>query len=77
MNARRRERGSLVEARKVGLWFEAGADARLSELANAAGTTRSALAQWLIEHAPVDVDGRPVGWERDHPREEELPIDTP
>ena len=76
MNARRRERGSLVEARKVGLWFESDADARLSDLADAAGTTRSALAQWLIERVPVDHAGRPEGWEKDHPRDEELPINT-
>lgn len=76
VNARRRDRGSLVEARKVGLWFEADADARLTDLADAAGTTRSALAQWLIERADVDPSGVPAGWHEDHPRDEELPIDT-
>ena len=76
VNARRRERGSLVEARKVGLWFEADADARLTDLAEAAGTTRSALAQWLIERAAVDTNGMPAGWQEDHRRDEELPIDT-
>lgn len=75
MNVRRRDRGSLIEARKVGLWFEADADARLSHLATAAGTTRSALAQWLIERVPVDRGGIPVGWEEDNPRDKELPID--
>lgn len=76
MNARGRERGSLVEARKVGLWFEARADARLTALATAAGTSRSALAQWLIERVEQDPAGRPVGWAESHPHEEELPIDT-
>ena len=46
------------------------------DLADAAGTTRSALAQWLIERVPVDHAGRPEGWEKDHPRDEELPINT-
>lgn len=75
-NVRRRGRGSLVDARKVGLWIEGPADERLTALADAADTTRSALTQWLIERADVDADGVPVGWLNDHPREEELPIDT-
>lgn len=73
---RHRDRGSLVDARKVGLWIEGPADERLTALADAADTTRSALTQWLIERADVDADGVPVGWLNDHPREEELPIDT-
>lgn len=75
-NVRRRDRGSLVDARKVGLWIEGPADERLTALADAADTTRSALTQWLIERADADADGVPVGWLNDHPREEELPIDT-
>lgn len=75
-NVRRRDRGSLVDARKVGLWIEGPADERLTALADAVDTTRSALTQWLIERADVDADGVPAGWLNDHPREEELPIDT-
>lgn len=69
MNARGRERGSLKEAKKIGLWFEANADARLTDMAAAAGTSRSALAQWLIETAEKDTEGRPAGWAAAHPRE--------
>lgn len=67
-NVRRRERGSLIGATKVGLWFEAEANERLTHLATAAGTTRSALAQWLIECAEADTDGIPLGWDppQDH-----------
>lgn len=75
MNARGRERGSLKEAKKIGLWFEANADARLTDMAAAAGTSRSALAQWLVETAEKDAEGRPAGWSAAHPREGELPLD--
>jgi len=76
MKVQRRPRGSLDEARKIGLWIEAQADDRLAELAAAAGTTKSALTQWLIEAVEVDEVGQPIGWTKDHPREEELPITT-
>lgn len=69
MTSRRRERDSLVGAKKVALIFEADANARLSALATAAGTTRSAVAQWLIEQARTDENGVPVGWV--DPRERE------
>ncbi len=74
VNVRRRERGSLENSRKVALWFEAEANSRLTAIANAAGTTRSALAQWLIDQAEVDEDGVPIGWADAHPKLEELPI---
>ena len=71
---RRRERGSLDNSKKVALWFEADANSRLTAIANAAGTTRSALAQWLIDQVEVDDDGVPLGWAEEHPKLEELPI---
>lgn len=77
MNAQTRPRGSLVEPRRVGLWVERTADERLAAMASAVGATKSALMQWLIEQAEVDPTGRPVGWESDHPRAEELPIESP
>jgi hypothetical protein len=73
MASRRRPRGSLVDVQQVALGFEAAANARLTALAAAAGTTKSALAQWLVERVPVDERGVPLGWEEDHPRDE-LPI---
>ncbi|NTW40840.1 MAG: hypothetical protein HGA44_13330 [Cellulomonadaceae bacterium] len=77
MNARPRLRSSLVEPRRLGLWVERSADERLTAMAASVGTTKSALMQWLIEQAPADEAGRPVGWEAAHPREEELPIESP
>ncbi len=77
MNAQTRPRGSLVEPRRVGLWVERTADERLTSMARAVGATKSALMQWLIEQAEVDPAGRPVGWESEHPRAEELPIESP
>ena len=77
MDSGRRPRGSLVEPRKVGIWLETRVDDRLNQLAAAAGTSKSAITQWLIERVELDADGRPVGWDADHPREEELPIDSP
>ena len=74
VNIRRRERGSLDNSKKVALWFEADANSRLTAIANAAGTTRSALAQWLIDQVEVDDDGVPLGWAEEHPKLEELPI---
>lgn len=74
VNIRRRERGSLENSKKVALWFEADANSRLTAIANAAGTTRSALAQWLIDEVEVDEDGVPQGWADAHPKLEELPI---
>lgn len=71
---RRRERGSLENSKKVALWFEADANSRLTKIANAAGTTRSALAQWLIDQVEVDEEGIPLGWAEAHPKLEELPI---
>lgn len=77
MNAQPRTRGSLVEPRRLGLWVERSADERLTAMAKTVGTTKSALMQWLIEQAAVDPSGRPIGWESDHPRAEELPIESP
>jgi|GEM_PF-3342911 len=77
MNAQPRHRGSLVEPRRVGLWVERSADERLTAMASAVGATKSALMQWLIEQADVDPAGRPIGWEFDHPRDQELPIESP
>ena len=74
VNIRRRESGSLENSKKVALWFEADANSRLTAIANAAGTTRSALAQWLIDEVEVDEDGAPQGWADAHPKLEELPI---
>ena len=76
VNIRRRGRGSLVNSKKVALWFEADANSRLTAIANAAGTTRSALAQWLIDEVEVDEDGVPHGWADAHPKLEELPINA-
>ena len=76
VNIRRRERGSLENSKKVALWFEADANSRLTAIANAAGTTRSALAQWLIDEVEVDEDGVPHGWADAHPELEELPINA-
>lgn len=76
MNARRRDRGSLQDGRKIGLWFEGQSDDRLTHIAAAAGTTRSALAQWLVDSVVLDADGVPVGWADAHPRPEELRIDA-
>ena len=76
VNIRRRERGSLENSKKVALWFEADANSRLTAIANAAGTTRSALAQWLIDEVEVDEDGVPHGWADAHPKLEELPINA-
>ena len=77
MAPRRRPRGSLDEPRKVGLWFEAVADDRLSKLATSVGATRSEFTQWLVENVPLDADGKPVGWDETHPNDEELPINSP
>jgi len=76
MATQRRPRGSLNEPRKVGLWLEAVADDRLTELATSVGATRSAFTQWLVEHVPLDNDGHPAGWDDDHPHDEELPINS-
>lgn len=75
MNTPRRERGSLVGAKRVGLTFEEEADERLTALARAAGTSRSAVAQWLIEQATTDANGAPKGWRHAHRLESELPIE--
>ena len=72
-NVQRRERGSLIDATKVGLWFEAEANERLTHMATAAGTTRSALAQWLIECVEADSEGIPLGWHSPHDHPEPLP----
>lgn len=76
MTPTRRPRGSLDDARKVGLWLEGVADERLTELATSVGATRSAFTQWLIETVPLDHDGRPAGWDEAHPHDEELPINS-
>lgn len=77
VSTRGRPRGSLVDPRRISLLIEASADERLNSFADAAGTSRSGLIQWLIERTAADEAGRPVGWKVDHPREEELPIDSP
>jgi len=77
MNAQPRPRGSLVAPRRIGLWVEGSADERLTAMAAAVGTTKSAMMQWLIEQPEVDPAGRPHGWDADHPRTEELPINSP
>ena len=77
MSTRGRPRGSLVDVRRISLLIEAGADERINNLASAVGTSRSGLIQWLVEHVEVDAHGKPVGWDAEHPREEELPIESP
>lgn len=76
MAPRRRPRGSLADPRKVGLWIEAVADDQLTELATSVGATRSEFTQWLVERVQKDAEGRPIGWDEDHPPIEELPIDS-
>lgn len=71
-NARTRPRSSLVEPRRLGLWVERSADERLAQMAASVGTTKSALMQRLIEQAPVDEAGRPLGWPVDQAVQEEL-----
>lgn len=77
MSTRGRPRGSLVDVRRISLLIEADADERINDLADATGTSRSGLIQWLVEHVEVDERGKPVGWDAEHPRDEELPIDSP
>ena len=72
----RRQRGSLDDNKQVALWLERSARERLEHLANAAGVTKSAYAQWLIETAEVGPDGVPVGWPAPHQSEEALPIEA-
>ncbi len=76
VNIQPRQRGSLVDPRRLGLWVERSADERLTAMAGSVGATKSALMQWLIEQADVDAAGRPRGWDSDHPRAEELPLDS-
>lgn len=76
MTVRRRERGSLVEPRKVAFTIEAEADDRITESATKLGITRSAYIQWLAEHVQRDAAGLPVGWPEDSSRNGELPIDS-
>ncbi len=77
MSTRGRPRGSLVAPRRISLLIEASADERLNSLVDAAGTSRSGLIQWLIDRVEVDAHGKPVGWDAEHPRDEELPIESP
>lgn len=70
--AGKRPHGSLVDGRRVGLWFEETANQRLGELAKNARTSKSAMAQWLIETVETDENGVPLGWPSD---DEQLPID--
>ena len=76
MTVRRRERGSLVEPRKVAFTIEAEADDRITESATKLGITRSAYIQWLAEHVQRDAAGLPLGWPKDTSRNGELPIDS-
>jgi len=64
-----------VEPRRVALTLEAEADEHLVDIATHAGTTKSALAQWLIESVRLDERGIPIGWP-ETPNDEELPIDA-
>lgn len=77
MSKRGRPRGSLVNVRRISLLIEADADERINTLAAAVGSSRSALIQWLVEHVDTDAHGKPVGWDAEHPRAEELPIANP
>jgi hypothetical protein len=58
----RRERGSLIRPKQVNVMLESAADERLAAMATAAGATKSALVQWLIDQAQLDESGRPAGW---------------
>lgn len=66
-----RPRNSLHEPRRIALFFEQASHERLNELAQAAGVTRSQMAQWLVDTVERDEIGLPVGWAEDHPSESE------
>ncbi len=70
----RRPRNSLVDPKPVLMTLEGPTRQHLSELVEATGANKSALAQWLIENFPLDENGRPVGWPAD--TRLELPINA-
>jgi hypothetical protein len=74
--SRRRERNSLVEPRQVALIVEDASNNRLTELARAAGTSRSAVFQWLVDTVAIDPQGVPAGWPQAHPNQAPLPVNA-
>jgi hypothetical protein len=77
VTTRRRPRGTLVKPRRVLFTLEEQADRHLLELAEQLGTSKSALAQWLIDNIEVDGRGVPRGWSAEYPStQQELPINA-
>ena len=64
-----RPRGSLKDRVRVSLTVESESWDRLGVMAAAAGTSRSGIMQWLVDHAETDEQGHLIGW-----RDEELPM---
>ena len=76
MSGRRRgSRRTLRDPVMTGFTMEREAADRVADMAKSAGTTKSAMAEFLFRQAQVDENGVPLGWAEAHPEAtEELPM---
>lgn len=74
MSAKRRPKGSLINAKPVGWRLQEPYRDRIHEIAAKSGVNEAVVVEWLIDSIKLDNFGRPLGWVDPITRNEELPI---